>query len=43
MCFQAQTLGVEPVGTTSAAFTAFVKAEVPKWAKVVKESGAKVE
>jgi tripartite-type tricarboxylate transporter receptor subunit TctC len=38
-----QALGVEAVGTSSASFTAFVKAEVPKWAKVVKESGAKVE
>ena len=33
-------LGVEPVGSSVEAFTAFVRAEVPKWAKVVKESGA---
>ena len=32
-------LGVEPVGTSVAEFSAFVRAEVPKWAKVVKESG----
>src|SRR5258706_11771209 len=36
-------LGVEAVGTSVEAFTTFVRAEVPKWAKVVKESGAKAE
>jgi tripartite-type tricarboxylate transporter receptor subunit TctC len=36
-------LGVEPVGSSVADFTRFAHAEVPKWAKVVKESGAKAE
>jgi tripartite-type tricarboxylate transporter receptor subunit TctC len=38
-----QILGVEPVGTSAEDFSRFVRAEVPKWAKVVKESGAKAE
>ena len=38
-----QALGIEPMGTSVESFSAFVKAEVPKWAVVVKESGAKVE
>jgi len=36
-------LGAEPVGNTSEEFTALVKAEVVKWADVVKKSGAKVD
>lgn len=35
--------GLEIVRYTSAEFGAFLKAEVPKWAAVVKSSGAKVE
>ena len=37
------SLGAEPAGTSAAEFGAFFKNEVAKWAKVVKESGAKVE
>jgi tripartite-type tricarboxylate transporter receptor subunit TctC len=37
------TLGAEPAGTSAAEFGAFFKNEVAKWAKVVKESGARVE
>jgi tripartite-type tricarboxylate transporter receptor subunit TctC len=36
-------LGAEPVGSTAEQFGAFFKNEVAKWAKVVKESGARVE
>jgi tripartite-type tricarboxylate transporter receptor subunit TctC len=36
-------LGADGVGTTPAAFTAFLKAENIKWEKVVKASGAKVD
>jgi tripartite-type tricarboxylate transporter receptor subunit TctC len=36
-------LGAEPVGNSSEEFGAFVKAEVVKWADVVKKSGAKVD
>jgi tripartite-type tricarboxylate transporter receptor subunit TctC len=35
--------GFEPVGSTQAEFGAFVKSEVAQWARVAKESGAKVE
>jgi tripartite-type tricarboxylate transporter receptor subunit TctC len=37
------SLGAEPVGDTTEEFTALVKAEVVKWADVVKKSGAKVD
>ncbi|MES2564377.1 MAG: tripartite tricarboxylate transporter substrate binding protein [Pseudomonadota bacterium] len=37
------TLGAEPVGSTAEQFGAFFKTEVAKWARVVKESGARVE
>ena len=36
-------LGGEPVGNTLAEFDAFQKAEAARWAKVVKDSGAKAE
>jgi tripartite-type tricarboxylate transporter receptor subunit TctC len=35
--------GVEPVGSTSAEFAAFIEAEMPRWAQAVKVSGAKVD
>ena len=37
------TLGAEGVGNTPDEFRAFVKAEIVKWAQVVKEAGLKVE
>jgi tripartite-type tricarboxylate transporter receptor subunit TctC len=37
------SLGADGVGTSPSAFTAFLKSENDKWAKVVKASGAKIE
>ena len=36
-------MGVEPAGTSPPEFAAFIKSEMTKWAKVVKDSGAKVD
>jgi len=36
-------LGMEPVGSTPAEFDALIRAEMEKWAKVVKASGAKAD
>jgi tripartite-type tricarboxylate transporter receptor subunit TctC len=35
--------GADPIGSTPAEFSALVKAEFVKFAKVVKDSGAKLE
>ncbi|HEV7821101.1 MAG TPA: tripartite tricarboxylate transporter substrate binding protein [Burkholderiales bacterium] len=35
--------GMEPVGSTSAEFTVFLKNEVAKWAKVIKDSNVKID
>ncbi|MBV8030607.1 MAG: tripartite tricarboxylate transporter substrate binding protein [Betaproteobacteria bacterium] len=37
------SLAFEPVGGTSAQFGAYLKSEVAKWARVVRETGAKIE
>ena len=36
-------MGADGVGDTPQHFAAFIKAEIPKWAKVVKDAGLKVE
>ena len=36
-------LGMEPVGGTPAQLMAIIKADLPKWAKVIKDSGAKLD
>ena len=36
-------MGIEPAGTSPKEFAAFIKAELVKWAKVVKESGARAD
>jgi tripartite-type tricarboxylate transporter receptor subunit TctC len=38
-----KTLGAEPGGQSPAEFASLIDSEVKKWAKVVKESGAKVD
>ena len=35
--------GAEPVGNTPKEFAAFLKAEMRKWSKVVKDAGVKPE
>ena len=35
--------GVDPVGNSPQEFAAFIRSELPKWAKAVKASGARVE
>jgi tripartite-type tricarboxylate transporter receptor subunit TctC len=35
--------GIDPVGSTSAEFTAFLKNEVAKWAKVIKDANVKID
>jgi tripartite-type tricarboxylate transporter receptor subunit TctC len=36
-------LGVDVVNSSADELRAYIKSEIPKWAKVVKASGAKVE
>ncbi len=36
-------MGAEPVGNTPAQFSTYIKNEITKWTKVVKDSGAKVD
>ena len=36
-------LGFDPVGNTPEQFTEYIKVEVTKWAKVIKDSGARVD
>ena len=37
------TLAFTPAGGTRAEFAAYIKSEIEKWGKAVKESGAKAE
>jgi tripartite-type tricarboxylate transporter receptor subunit TctC len=35
--------GAEPVGNSPAEFTAFIKTDIARWAKVIKTAGAKLD
>ena len=37
------TMGFEVIGTTPDAFSTHIRTEVAKWAKLVKDSGAKLD
>ena len=37
------TQAADPVGNTPQEYAAFINVEIAKWARVVKQSGAKVE
>ena len=37
------TEAVEPIGSTPEYFAGYIKSELAKWAKVVKESGARID
>ncbi|MBI3069305.1 MAG: tripartite tricarboxylate transporter substrate binding protein, partial [Betaproteobacteria bacterium] len=37
------SLGVEPISSTPEEMEAYVKAELARWSKVVKDSGARVD
>jgi tripartite-type tricarboxylate transporter receptor subunit TctC len=36
-------MGIDPVGNTPAQFEQFLKDEVAKWGKVIKQAGVKIE
>lgn len=36
-------LGVDVTGNTPAGFAAYIRAEIPKWAAIVKASGASLD
>jgi tripartite-type tricarboxylate transporter receptor subunit TctC len=38
-----QQLGVDIVGDRPEEFSAYIKSEIPKWAAVIKASGAKLD
>jgi tripartite-type tricarboxylate transporter receptor subunit TctC len=40
---QLLALGAEPVGNTNEQFAEYIKKEIAKWTRVVKDSGAKVD
>ena len=37
------TMGVEPIGNTPQEFARIIKADIAKWAKVVKDAGVKAD
>ena len=37
------TMGLTPVGNTPAQFDAFMRAEIAKYAKVIKDAGVKID